>query len=326
MTLKRIAEMAGTSVSSVSKAFAGSKEIGEETKEKIFRIAKDSGCFDKYYKAPRKQPLIALMIPEVDSECYGNYASVFEREFTKRGADTIVACTRFDKAREERLFRELAYGMRVDGILLWSSARDIKNPDEIPLIIFSEKAPADANADAVKCDFYSSLLSLVNTVKDYGHTSVGFFGENLTLGKQRSFERAMRKVGLPIHSKFIVVSEKRFAEAGKECMKALMDGGELPSVIISAYDQIAYGAMKYAREHGIRIPEDISFVGMDDITATSYFDVPLSSIHMGYEEICEEVCDLVFARIENRHVRMKDKIEVPISVNIRESLSDLKKQ
>jgi DNA-binding LacI/PurR family transcriptional regulator len=65
---------------------------------------------------------------------------------------------------------------------------------------------------------------------------------------------------------------------------------------------------------------------MDDITATSYFDVPLSSIHMGYEEICEEVCDLMFARIENRHVRMKSKIEVPISVNIRESLSDLKKQ
>ena len=136
----------------------------------------------------------------------------------------------------------------------------------------------------------------------------------------------MRKVRLPVHRNFIIVSDKRFTEAGEECMKALIDGGELLGVIISAYDQIAYGAMKYAREHGIRIPDDISFVGMDDITATSYFDVPLSSIHMGYEEICEEVCDLVFARIENRHVRMKDKIEVPISVNIRESLSDLKKQ
>ena len=135
----------------------------------------------------------------------------------------------------------------------------------------------------------------------------------------------MRKVGLPIYTKFTVVSEKRFAEAGKECMKALIDSGELPSVIISAYDQIAYGAMKYARECGIRIPEDISFVGMDDITATSYFDVPLSSIHIGYESICDDVCDLMFSRIDNRHIRMKKRIEVPISVNIRESLLKIKR-
>ena len=118
----------------------------------------------------------------------------------------------------------------------------------------------------------------------------------------------------------MVISDKRFGEAGEECMRALIDGGRLPSVIVAAYDQIAYGAMKYAREHGYKIPEDISFVGMDDITATSYFDVPLSSIHAGYESVCEEICELMFSRIENRHVRMKRKIEVPVEVNIRESL------
>ena len=137
---------------------------------------------------------------------------------------------------------------------------------------------------------------------------------------EESFKKAMRKVGLPIHDAFSIVSDKRFGEAGEECMRSLIDGGRLPSVIVAAYDQIAYGAMKYAREHGYKIPEDISFVGMDDITATSYFDVPLSSIHAGYESVCEEICELMFSRIENRHVRMKRKIEVPVEVNIRESL------
>lgn len=83
--------------------------------------------------------------------------------------------------------------------------------------------------------------------------------------------------------------------------------------------------MKYARERGIKIPEDVSFVGIDDITATSYFDVPLSSIRTDYESICEEVCDLMFSRIENRHFRMKKKIEVPVTVNIRDSLLNIKK-
>ena len=93
--------------------------------------------------------------------------------------------------------------------------------------------------------------------------------------------------------------------------------------IITAYDQIAYGAMKYARDMGYRIPDDISFVGMDDITATSYFDVPLSSMHVGYEAVCRKICDLIFARIENRHIRMREKISVPVSINIRESLKKL---
>lgn len=324
MTLKRIADLAKTSVATVSKAFSGSKEIPEATKEKIFRIAKKYGCFEKYYKAPRKQPLIALMIPELDSEFYGICASVFEREFNRRGADTIVATTRFDPNREERLFRELAYGMKVDGVLLWGSGSLIKNHDEIPLVMFGEKTSPHANADTVKSDSPAAINRLIKTIKDYGHTEVAFFGESLTHSKEEKFKEGMRSAGLSIHKSFILTSDKRFAAAGKDCMQRLMASGRLPSVIVAAYDQIAYGAMKYARDMGLRVPEDISFVGMDDITADSYFDVPLSSVHSAYESVCEKITDLIFMRMENKHNRMKEKIVVPVELNIRESLKNLK--
>jgi LacI family repressor for deo operon, udp, cdd, tsx, nupC, and nupG len=134
----------------------------------------------------------------------------------------------------------------------------------------------------------------------------------------------MRNAGLSIHKSFILTSDKRFAEAGKDCMQRLMASGRLPSVIVAAYDQIAYGAMKYARDMGLRVPEDISFVGMDDITADSYFDVPLSSVHSAYESVCEKITDLIFMRMENKHYRMKEKIVVPVELNIRESLKNLK--
>ena len=319
MTLTKIARIVGTSVATVSKAFSGSREISEETRDKIFNVAKELGCFDKYYKAPRKNPLIAIMIPEIDSECYGNYATVFERTFNARGADTIVACTRFDKEREARLFRELAYGLRVDGILLWGSAGAIKNPDKIPLIMFHD-APADSNADSVGMDLYAAILSLVRTIKEYGHTRVGFIGERLTLGKAVRFKKAMRKAGLPVQDKYICISDSRFAEAGEDCMRRLHERGEVPTVIVAAYDQIAFGAMKCARELGYRIPEDISFVGMDDISATQYFNISLSSIHMGYEEVSEKICDLMFRKIENRHYKSREHIVVPVEVNVRESL------
>lgn len=322
MTLSKIAKLAETSVSTVSKAFSGSKEISEETRERIFLIAKELGCYDKYYKAPRKQPLIAILVPEIDSECYGTYASIFERGFQKRGADTIIASTRFDAEREARLFRELAYGMKVDGIILWGTGELIKNPDEIPLVVFGNAAK-ESNADRIDIDLTVTFSKLVNTIKEYGHTRVGFIGENLTSAKKARFKKAMRKAGLPVIEKYIYTSEKRFADAGEDCMRALLERGEVPSVIVAAYDQIAYGAMKYARERGYKIPEDISFVGMDDISAASYFDVPLSSIHAGYEEVCDKICDLVFERIKNRHYRAKEYLIVPVTVNIRKSLKNI---
>lgn len=324
MTLTKIAKLAGTTLPTVSKAFSGSKEISEKTREKIFNIAKELGCFDKYYKAPRKQPLIALMVPEIESECYGICSDVFEREFYKRGADTIVACTRFDAEREERLFRELAYGLRVDGIILWGSGRAIKNPDKIPLIVFDETGSQVSNADLVGVDLTVAMVRLIKTIKEYGHTRVGFLGERLTLGKEVRLKKAMRKLGIPIRKEYFYTSEKRFAEAGEEGMRTLIERGNLPSVIITAYDQIAYGAMKYARDMGYKIPEDISFVGMDDITATSYFEIPLSSIHIGYEESCKEICELMFAKIDNKHYKQREKITVPVEVNIRESLRKIK--
>ena len=106
-------------------------------------------------------------------------------------------------------------------------------------------------------------------------------------------------------------------------MRALIERGRLPSVIITAYDRIAYGAIRYARSQGLSIPNDVSFVGMDDIASTSYLDIPLSSLHSDFEKTCPEIIDLIFERIKNRHYRSRTDITVPVTLKIRESLKDI---
>ena len=117
--------------------------------------------------------------------------------------------------------------------------------------------------------------------------------------------------------------ESRFEEAGADGMKELIERGDLPSVIIAAYDRIAYGAIKYAKERGYSVPDDISFVGMDDISSTTYFDIPLSSLHVDFDKACPEIADLMFKRIKNRHYRSRTEITVPVTVKIRESLKNI---
>ncbi len=169
------------------------------------------------------------------------------------------------------------------------------------------------------------MCGAISLVKEYGHREVGFIGESLTSGKLALFRTAMRHNGLPVYDKYVAVSNKRFAEAGEDCMRSMIESGDVPSVIVAAYDQIAYGAMRYARERGYRIPEDISFIGMDDISVTDYLDVPLTSIHIHLEDVCDKVVDLIFKRMDNRHYRGRTQITVPVTLNLRKSLCRAKK-
>ena len=106
MTLERIAEQAGTSISTVSKAFSGSREISEYTRERIFAIAKEMGCFEKYCKRTSARPLIALLFPEVESEYYARVIGMLEREIAARGGDVGV----------ELISQHMNYGLyRVEG-------------------------------------------------------------------------------------------------------------------------------------------------------------------------------------------------------------------
>lgn len=317
MTLTQLAKLAKTSVGTVSKAFSGSREISEETRNKIYKIAKESGCFDKYYKAPRSRPLIALMPPEPESEYYGRDIGMIEKALTQSGADTIIAFTRFDAERQSQLFRELAYRLKVDGIIIWGAPD--KNPEQIPLVTISARKQS-GNSDTVMLSIDEGIAELADTLKLYGHTEVGFIGEGLTVYKEKALKNSMRRVGLPVHDKYFVRSGARFTDAGADGMKELIKRNAVPTVIVAAYDQIAYGAMKVAQEAGYRIPEDISFVGMDDIYSAQYCEIPLSSLHMDIESVCPQIVELIYKRMENRFYRAREEIKIPVKLNVRESL------
>ena len=319
MNLKTLAKLSGTSVATVSKAFSGANDIGTETREKIFAIAKENNIFNKYYKGPREKPIIALIFPESESEFYGRQIGLLEREIEKRGGDTVIAVTRFDPEREARLFTDLVYRMSVDGVILCGKGLNIKNTDEIPLVIIGRGAEG-VRADSVISDYLGSMVELMGLIKEYGHREIGFIGERHTAYKLGLCKKAMRRHGLAVKDEYFVTTEARFAASGEVGMRELIERGKIPSAIVAAYDQIAFGAMRYATERGYKIPDDISFVGIDDIMAADYVGVPLTSLHVHFEDVCDKIVDLLFKKMDNRYYRARESLTIPITVNLRESL------
>ena len=319
MTLRALAEECGVSVGTVSKAFSGSSEISEATREKIFAAAKENGVFDKYNKHKFQKPVIAVLCPEVRSEYYAGMIGTLQEEITARGGVMCVSLTDFGADKEYELFKLYSSYLAADGILLINLEGDPQNVENIPAVALGTKKNV-SNIDTIGHDFGSGIRHSVAFLKENGHRAIGFASEELTGSKLGMFKDAMRQYGLEVRDEWLYVSSSRFEEAGLDAVRHFLALSERPDTIVAAYDYIAIGVIKGLHAAGLRVPEDISVLGMDDISLAPYFETPISSIRTGSEEACRIAVELLFKKLENRFFHARQKLSVPSRFIARESV------
>lgn len=323
VTLKALAQAAGVSVATVSKAFSGSREISEETKERIFELARREGCFDKYNKNKFHKRVIAVICPELISEYYTDIIAKLTREAETYGALVTVSATDFDKAREQELFAYYSSYCNADGIIVVGNASRIKNVGLVPAVSLDGVCGSEG-VSSVCCRLQAAICDAVRYLKGLGHTRIGFAGEALTESKLHMFKNAMRSAGLPLEQRYTVNSSERFERAGADTAEGWLREGEPPTAVIAAYDYIAIGIIKTFREAGYRVPEDISVIGMDDIKLDEYLETSLSSVHVPKEELCHEAVRIIMKKLDNQHFSPRTSLLIPAELIIRASTAPVK--
>lgn len=319
MTMKQLASLAGVSVSTVSKAFSQKSEIPEKTRQHIFEIARKQGCYEKYCKSHFAKKVIAVICPEFQSGNYSQHLAYLRKEIEKRDAVMIAGSHEFNEDSTSELVSYFTENAKVDGIIAIDSIKhEIKC--NTPIVVIGECE----NYDSISLSIFSAINDAILYFKENGHKDIAFLGEKLTTSKCDCFIQAMEKAGIKIDYDYIVKSDCRFEEAGYDGMKKIFSKGKIPTAVIAAYDNIAMGAMKYIREHGLKIPEDISVIGMDDNREAAYLDVPMTSITPYYEDLSEIAVDLLFEKIENKTSDKNKKIKVSAELVKRESTGKAK--
>lgn len=319
MNMKSIAKLAGVSLSTVSKAFSGSAEISEKTRQRIFDIAKQQGLFDAYNKNKFHKKVIGVICPEVTSDYYNTFLTFLNREIEAHNCIMNLSISNFQEERVEELYSYYSAYCNVDGIIIFSSRGDLKNPLLVPSVNLGPGKSYEG-FDQISFDLYSSLEKAIFLLKELGHKKIAFCGEGLTANRLSDFESAMRKAGLPIHDKWVRTSAKRFEAAGEEIVQAWLAEGELPTAIIAAYDYIAIGMIKTLKENGIRIPEEISIIGIDNIPLAPYLEKSLSSIRTHVEDACQKAVEIIIKKIDNQYYGIRQNIIIPTELIIRDSI------
>lgn len=314
MTYEKIARLANVSTSTVSKALNGSREISDDLRKSIIKIATDEGYFSE--KGKRKVEYmrdgavtVAVVCPEIISVAYAGEINAIKRELESRGAFLSIYVYDFDLEKLDRIIESITVGNRAEGIILFHSA-PIEREAAIPMIAIGGNTGC---CDTVSYDISACFSDIVKYLKDLGHSDIAFVGERFTSSKELAFKEALFKQKLEWKADNIFIINERFEDIGYAAAEKMLKRDTLPSAVVCAYDEIALALIKKLSENGIKVPQDIAVVGINDIPMSAYSLIPLTSVRIFEKEQAELAIKMLYEKIFGtceaiRHVTVQHRL------------------
>ena len=287
VTIKDLARAAGVSPSTVSRALNDSPLLREETKGRIRRLSIELG----YEKNELARGLvkgvsgaIGLIIPDIINPFFADIARGAERVARARGYGVLL-CTTEGDPELERSHMKLLRRKRVDGLLLSSVTAEDPYLEElirthVPFVLVSRLVRALDAPLVVADDRYGARLAVEHLVA-LGHLKIGFIGgpQDVQSSQDRMevYREVLTRQGLPLRRGWAVFASFT-QEAGREWGRNFLSRRDRPTAIFAANDLIALGVMEAAEELGLRIPEDLSLVGYNNISYAALPRIQLTTV------------------------------------------------
>ena len=325
MNLNKIAKLAGCSLSTVSKAFHNSPEISEKTRNRIFEIAKENNCFTKYYSPVFKKRVFAIICQELSSSVYSDMVEALYKKITDNGDMAIVSCNKFISLALDELLDYYINFHKIDGLILLDTTGKLEEEilKKVPTVaIGSIGKETKPKCDCVDTDHDYGVYQAISYLKEMGHTKIGYIGEYLTTLRLKSFKEIMKKCELEINDEWLIISPERMGEAGYDGIDKLISKKSRPTAVFAAYDALAFGAINRLNEKGLRVPDDISIIGLNDISLAKYATPALTTVTIPINELTDAALNLLYRRIKYTEAPYQN-VSIQSSLIIRNSVKNV---
>lgn len=333
-TIKDVAKMAGVSPSTVSRALSGKVPVEEHTRQRIMECVEalkyQPNTLARGLKEGRTHT-IAFVIPNIANQIYPTLAIAVETEARKRGY-FVVFCNTNDDQQTEREYVEKLKMRAVDGFIFSTALEGIRSSTILELQ--EEGVPAvclmrayDNAKNAFVVDNVAGARQAVDFLLDRGFqriaTVTGRPGLLLYQERMQGFRQAMEARGVPCDDTLIWQELQETPDKGYFCVKQhLQQLQQLPQAIFAQSDPLAVGAIRAIHELGLRVPEDISVIGFDNMMMAQHYIPALTTVEQPlYEMGCAATRELI-AMIEKKAERMQTFEPFPTRVVVRNSVTD----
>lgn len=306
-TIRDIANAAGVSPSTVSKALRGGTDLNFETIALVRETAVKLGYdFKQLHSKVSNSNIIGVVCMELKSEYYGGIFNVFKQYMEEAGYRVITMMTDFDSVEKQQECIEYLLRCRVSGILYLTEAvfdieplRATVIETGISFVMITQMDLIDF-CDTISVNHALGVQMAVDHLFKMGHRRVAFVGETNTQARERAFREIAEHLRLDSSDSTVVVHGSRYCQGGYEAGKRLMalPSESRPTACFAAYDSMAYGVMRAVREAGLKIPDDFSIVGVDNNQVSEYMQPALTSVEMPITDLGQMAAEMLLERIK----------------------------
>jgi DNA-binding LacI/PurR family transcriptional regulator len=330
-TLRDVAEHAQVSVRTVSNVVSGYAHVSERMRARVL------ASIDELDYRPNpvartlrtgRTGMLALVVPEIDVPYFSELARDVIDVAAEVGYRVMIDQTGHDHDRERQLLTGEDRTMLFDGVLfspLVTKAEllDMPGTTRMPLILLGEH-DFDGRYDHVAIDNVAAARDAVNHLITTGRTRIAALGsqplEEYSTPLQRSagYESALAEAGMGLRPEYAVTAAHYSRPDGYRAAQELLALDERPDAIFCFSDLLAIGAMRAVFDAGLRVPEDVAVIGIDDVEEGRFSRPSLSTISLDTPFIARESVRRILERIDDPELPAKE-IVAPHKLIVRES-------
>jgi LacI family transcriptional regulator len=334
---EEIARLAGVSRSTVSRVVNNYSNVPAETRDKVMKIINQHNYFPSVSAqvlAGKRMRTIGLFLIEprnVSGDILTTklLVSVIERA-SELGYYTLTHIIRDTKdADTAKGVKEIFFQNRIDGGIFIGSALHEPLIEELIEEGFfvgavDQKYPDSPKHNLIVANFNndSGMKQAVAYLAGLGHTRIGTInGDMNRLSGQTKFEgflKAMRMCNIPVHPNWVLPGDFHETSGYDAIQTLLRNTRDLPTAIIAANDSVAFGAIRALKEHGLRVPDDLSVIGFDDHALSEKHHPALTTIRVEFSDMLKHLTAALITKIERETKDMKE-ITLDCSLVVRNS-------
>ena len=330
LDIRDVAKHARVSIATVSRTINRVPTVDKQLAERVWKAIGELDYFPNTQAralVSGRTRLLGLLISEITNPFFPELIQGFEEIAVTNGYEILIGSTNYDLARMTTCIRRMLE-RNVEGVAVMTFG--IEQPlleelssRDIPMV-FVDAGPPSPLVRALIVDYHKGIREGVQHLAALGHRKISFVSGPL---RQRSsqlrkaaFVESMEELGIRPAAHWLIEGDHTL-EGGMRAMELLLSLHELPTAVMCSNDMTAIGGLRVLARSGLRVPDDISVIGFDDIHLAEFVYPPLTTVRMSRNDLARGAFESLRSIAENQAPPQQRHWTIPTKLIVRQSTS-----
>jgi LacI family transcriptional regulator len=328
MDIRTIARAANVSIATVSRTINRVPTVNPEIARRVWEVINQLDYFPNTQAralVSGRSKIFGLIVSEITNPFFPELIQGFEEIAVEHGYEILVSSTNYDPRRMSHCIRRMIE-RKVEGVAIMTFGIEEPLLDQlakrnVPLV-FIDVGPRRPGISLLKVDYHHGIRQGVQHLATLGHKKIAFISGPARLHSAQSrlsaFSTSLKECSIPLHPEWIIEGDHTM-EGGVAAMDRLLAAGtkKMPTAVMCSNDMTAIGVLHKLYRAGLRVPDDLSVIGFDDIHISEVTIPPLTTIQMSRFELARAAVTALRAHVEtaDANARKRDyKIQTDLVV------------